>query len=190
MHKRLVALILTASVGLLGGCDSGSDPAAAPSRSTSSSPSDSPSDSPTSETVPALRLKGHSGTATYCVKAGRPEDYLWSATWLAAHEDATLSAVTPGTLRNMKVVGSWVVDDARDDGEIAPWSEAGPRIKAHLVPLLDAQLTGGAAYRVVLRLRPHGPLPGEVSGIAVDYTSGGQSGTVTDDSTLRIAAKC
>lgn len=193
MRKRLVALILTSSVALLGACDSGSDSGSAdadrPSGSTSSSPS--PSDSPTSEPVPALRLKSAFGTSTYCLNAGGDlEDYLWSGTWLAAHEDATISAVTPGALLNMRVVGSWVVEDSRDDGEIAPWSEASPRIKGHLVPLQDARLTGGSAYRVVLRLRPQLPLPSEMDGLVVDFSSEGEGGTVTDPSKLRIASDC
>lgn len=185
MQTRLVALILTASIALLGGCDSDPD-----SEPTSGSATSSALPSGASEPVPALRLKAHFGTGSYCLNAGKLEDYLWSGTWLAAHEDATLTSVAPVTGGNLEIVGSWVVEDERDDGEFGPWSLASRRVKGNLVPLRGAELAGGAAYRVVLRLRPHRPLPSEVSGIAVDYTSGGQGDTVTDDSTLTVAVKC
>lgn len=187
MQTRLVALILTLSIGLLGGCTSGGSEADPPSGSTSPSSSESVD----SEPVPALRLRGHLGKFTYCLNVGSdPEDYLWSGTWLAAHEDATISAVTPGTIRNLKVVGTWVVEDERDDGEIGPWSEVSGRVKGDLVPLQDAQLAGGSSYRVVLRLRPTGQLPSEMTGLAVDYSSQGEDGTVTDESILRLGTSC
>ena len=188
MNPRLGALVLTACLGLLGACTS-DDPGATPSTS-SSAPSSSAPSTGDAESA-ALRLKGHVGTLTSCLpRNDDTRDYLWSGTWLAAGDDVTLTGAAPGSSSAMELVGSWVVEDGKDDGEFVPWSSDVLIDKTAMVRARGAELAAGSSYRVVLRLRPSGQQTSEVTGIVVRYRDDSGGGMVTDDSTLTIANDC
>lgn len=189
MDARLGTLILTASLGLLGACTS-DDSGATPPTSSSAPPSSSaPSTGGTEST--ALRLKGHVGTLTSCLpRNDDTRDYLWSGTWLAARDDVTITRAEPGTSTAMTVVGTWIVEDGKDDGEFVPWSSDMLVNRADLVRARGAELTAGSSYRVVLRMRATGGQTSQLTGIVVRYRDDSGGGTVTDDTTLTIANDC
>jgi len=189
MDARLGTFILISCLSLLGACDS-EDPGATTPPSSSPPPS-SPAPGTGDTGTAALQLKRHVGTWTNCLRRDKDTtEYLWSGTWLAARDDVTVTGARPGTIAAMRVVGSWIVEDAKDDGQFAPWSSDMLVNRADLVPARGAQLTAGSSYRVVLRLRPSGQQTSQLTGIEVRYRDDSGGGTVTDDSTLVIANTC
>ncbi|GCD91070.1 hypothetical protein [Nocardioides sp. LS1] len=187
MHSRLSGLALAvtlAAATLAAGCESHDSKPAPAATSTSSASSDA-------RAAPAVELAGSAGVGTYCTALGKRDgDYLWSGTQFTAHADATLEKAGPANLGNVRVVGTWLVEDSTDDGAFVPWPQGQRFVDKHgpRMPDSGASLAAGTTYRLVVRLRPDiGPLPGVVNGFDVTWsTEDGGGATLTDPSVLQF----
>ncbi|GAB3772738.1 hypothetical protein FB382_002797 [Nocardioides ginsengisegetis] len=184
MHSRLsgLALALTLSTtALASGCESDPAPAAEPTTS-----------SPSAAAGPAVVMPTGAGVFTSCVILSEGDgDYLWSGTQFRAKGDATLDSAGPHLITNASVVGSWVAEDAKDDGIIVAWKRAGKFLDmlGPLTPAKGASLTAGTTYRLVLRLRPIVEAPqSTINGFDVTWsTDDGQGDTLTDPTVIKLA---
>lgn len=189
MHSRLSGLALaltTLSAAALAGCQSDAAPSASP---TSASPSASTSSS--AAAGPAVVMPTGAGVFTSCVILSEGDgDYLWSGTQFRAKGDATLDSAGPHLITNARVVGSWIAEDAKDDGIIVAWKRAGKFLDmlGPLTPAKGATLTAGTTYRLVLRLRPIGEAQGAtINGFDVTWsTADGQGDTATDPTVIKL----
>lgn len=188
MRPPTLATVLAVALVSIAGCGSGSDnPAAPTSPTTTASASDSPGTNPAAG--PALTRKPGSDF-TYCSNTGpRGGDYVWSGTQFTAVTDATLDRAAPLELGGVRVVGSWVVEQEKDNGMFVRWRDRPGYLRGSLTRAEGAALTAGTTYRLVLRLRPQ-ELPARLADTTVDYTAAGTSGSLTDTATLQFKQHC
>lgn len=176
----------------LSACGSGSeDPAATPTTTPTSaataSASDSPSTAPVTEA--ALSLEGDQAFG-YCANVRKhPGDFVWSGPQFTAVSDATIEEAGPLVVRDVRVIGAWLVEDARDDGVLAPWGERPSSLRKPMTEAQGAAAVAGTTYRLVLRLRAQ-QLPAQLSDTTISYTSAGNSGTLNEGSTIRFKKRC
>lgn len=102
--------------------------------------------------------------------------------------DATIEEAGPLAVRHVRVVGAWLVEDAREDGVLAPWGER-PSSLRKPTEAQGAAAVAGTTYRLVLRLRDQ-RLPAQLSDTTISYTSAGNSGTLNEGSTIRFKKHC
>lgn len=184
------SLTLTAALGLLLATTACSSDRTEAERSPAVTPS---SATGSAGRAPAVTLADHPGAVTYCSEAdpGRgATDYVWSGVQLRTHDEATLERIE-ARASGVRIVGSWVLRDARDDGLLAPWGH-GDRAGyiSGLTPAEGARLAGDTTYRLVLRLRPEHGSQTQIDRIGVDWSGGGGSGSLVDRATLRFGGPC
>ena len=191
--------ILTASLSLavlLAGAtacssdDADSSGAKPPAASTPSSPASS------TPARPAVSMAGHGGgVGTYCLvpteKGGFP-DFVWTGIRLKAREAATLTAVT-APRQGVDVRHTWLVGGGNGNtGAIVPWSSRNTFLRhldwQHRTMATGAELTAGAPYTLVFRLRPHNGAV--LQDLEVHFRSAAGEGSERDPDTLKFDRSC
>ncbi|MCW2792354.1 MAG: hypothetical protein JWO76_1452 [Nocardioides sp.] len=190
MRTPILTATLALAVLALGACSSDDDPATG---STEVPASGAATTASTAEAAPAVVADpATGGTTTYCTNVARGSgDYVWTGTQFTAKSDATLDHAGPASLGGVRVVGSWIVEDERDDGFFGRWDDAdAPGSDLERVRTAGASLRAGTTYRLVLRLRPSATGSGQVGGFDVAWTADDTQGSLTDDSVLQFARHC
>jgi hypothetical protein len=186
MRTPMLTATLAVAVLALGACSSDDDPAIGGTDVPATSAS-------TTEAAPAVVADPTTGgTTTYCANVARGSgDYVWTGTQFTAKTDATLTSAEPQSISSVRVVGSWIVEDRRDEGFFGRWDDAEASASdRELVRASGASLRAGTTYRLVLRLRPSTTGASQVEGFDVAWSAGGTDGSLTDDSTLQFARHC
>lgn len=188
----VLVLPLTGALGALGACSSGDDRASAGAGRSASA-------TPPTPARPAVQLVGHGGgVGTYCVlpgKGGGFPDFAWTGVRLAVHDAATVTGVSAQT-QGVDLVHSWVVPGGNGNtGAFVPWPSGRTFLRkldwAQRTRAAGTPLTVGAAYTLVVRLRPQDhPLPDSLQGFTVRYRSADGGGSVTDPDTLKFDPSC